>query len=68
MVATQGHEAGLVRPLDGVIHAIRKGITGDVAVCGAGRIETRLIGRFDDTSGTSCLQCIAVLTETASSG
>lgn len=67
MTMTHRHEAGLVRPLDGVIHAVRNTVEGPMAVCGAGRIETQLVGRFDESSRTSCLVCIRTLSETSTS-
>lgn len=68
MIEAHKYEAGLVRPLDGSKHAIRSGVDGPVAACGAGRIETRLVDSFDESSGTSCLKCMQVLNQAPTPG
>lgn len=49
------HETGLVD--DDVVHAVKKGINGNVAWCGAGRITKPLAGRFDSDGAQSCPAC-----------
>jgi len=59
------YEAGFVRPLDGLIHAIQQRLVHGVALCGAGRIDTRLVGRFDPDSTEACPNCVRDLSSEA---
>lgn len=51
------HEAGLVAD-DQTVHAARKGISGSVAVCGAGRITEIVPGRFNTDEPDACPNCV----------
>jgi hypothetical protein len=44
-----------------VRHAVKKTVAGPTALCGAGPIETRLLGNFDRTDDGACPQCAALL-------
>jgi hypothetical protein len=50
------HETGLVGD-DIAVHAVKKGINGNVALCGAGRISRPVAGRFDSDETQSCAAC-----------
>jgi hypothetical protein len=50
------HETGLVDG-DTAIHAVQKKITGNQALCGAGRISQPLAGRFDSDDEGACPAC-----------
>ena len=54
-------EAGFVRPLDGLVHVVKQKVSGNVALCGAGPIETKLVGRFDPQSPDACPSCTALV-------
>jgi hypothetical protein len=45
----------------GVVHAVRKSLNGMAAICGAGRIATQLVGRFDPASPDACRACVAAV-------
>jgi hypothetical protein len=55
------HEAGFVRPLDGFAHVLKRSVAGTVALCGAGPIETQLVGRFDPDAADACPVCSSML-------
>lgn len=55
------HETGLVDG-DSAVHAVKKGINGNVALCGAGRIGRPLAGRFDSDETQSCPACCEQVT------
>jgi hypothetical protein len=55
------HEAGFVRPLDGLVHAVARRLAGNIALCGAGRIETELVGRFDPEAADACPACASLV-------
>jgi hypothetical protein len=59
------HEAGFVRPLDGFVHVVKRRLTGNIALCGAGRIATELVGRFDPEAADACPSCSALVTTEA---
>jgi hypothetical protein len=50
------HSCGLVDG-DTSVHAVQRKITGDHAVCGAGRLTQPLAGRFDPDDRLSCPLC-----------
>ena len=50
------HETGLVTG-DSAVHAVQKRINGNVAMCGAGRIDQPLTGRFEPDDGKACAAC-----------
>jgi hypothetical protein len=50
------HQCGLVNG-DTSVHAVQKRITGDQAMCGAGRITQPLAGRFDPDDRLACPVC-----------
>jgi len=52
------HETGLV-DADSAVHAVKKGISGSAAWCGAGRITKPLAGRFNSDGADSCVACSA---------
>jgi hypothetical protein len=61
-----GYEQGAIAQLDTVSkpqtrHAIRKTMSGPTALCGAGRIEIRLLGNFDSSAQEACPQCAELL-------
>lgn len=62
-----GHEQGAVAATrapfepDQVRHAIKKTINGPAALCGAGRIEIRILGSFDSEADNVCPMCAEVL-------
>jgi hypothetical protein len=65
-----GYEQGATAQLDAapvarpqVRHAVKKTVSGPTALCGAGRIETRLLGSFDSTAENACPQCAELLAE-----
>jgi hypothetical protein len=51
------HESGLVAGEDGYVHAVQKKISGDAALCGAGRITQMIPGRFERDDERACPQC-----------
>jgi hypothetical protein len=55
------YEAGFVRPMDGLVHVVKKGFSARDALCGAGRIETQLVGRFDPDSADACPTCVGLI-------
>jgi hypothetical protein len=55
------YEAGFTRPLDGVVHVVMKKVNGSVALCGAGRIETQMVGRFDPEVADACPACTRLI-------
>lgn len=59
--AVRPHEAGFVRPLDGMVHVVKKRVGGNIALCGAGPITTQLVGRFDPESPDACPSCITLI-------
>jgi len=50
------HETGLVEG-DSAVHAVQKKISGNQALCGAGRITQPLAGRFDSDDLGACGAC-----------
>ena len=50
------HESGLVDG-DTAVHAVLKKISGNQALCGAGRISQPLAGRFDTDADGVCAAC-----------
>ena len=56
-VSATVHEAGRVAD-DGLLHAVQKKITGNVALCGAGRITQLVPGRFTVDGELSCASCV----------
>jgi hypothetical protein len=57
-----GYEQGATTELDAaarpqVRHAVKKTVSGPTALCGAGPIETRLLGKFDSTAESACPEC-----------
>lgn len=62
------HEQGALAPsraplaADQVRHAIKKTINGPSALCGAGRIEIRILGSFDTEADNVCPLCAEMLT------
>ena len=65
--ASSHYEAGCIRPIDGLVHAVRKKLSGDFALCGAGRVETHLVGGFDGDAEDACPSCLAALAGEAAS-
>jgi hypothetical protein len=59
--STRPHEAGFVRPLDGFAHVVKRSLGRNVALCGAGTIETQLVGRFDPDAGDACPVCSSMV-------
>ncbi|HZV24974.1 MAG TPA: hypothetical protein VFG00_01670 [Acidothermaceae bacterium] len=64
-----GYEQGATVQLDAaakpqVRHAVKKTVSGPTALCGAGPIETRLLGRFDGTDESACPECAQLLAAT----
>jgi hypothetical protein len=66
-----GYEQGATAQLDAarvarpqVRHAVKKTVSGPTALCGAGRIETRLLGSFDSSAENACPQCAELLAAT----
>ncbi len=62
-----GYEQGATAQLDPVArpqvrHAVKKTVAGPTALCGAGRIEIRLLGNFDTTAENACPHCVELLT------
>jgi hypothetical protein len=61
------HEQGVLAPtrapsaVDQVRHAIKKTISGPAALCGAGRIEIRILGAFDSEADNACRLCAEIL-------
>jgi hypothetical protein len=56
-----GYEQGATAQLDAVPvvrpqvrHAVKKTVSGPTALCGAGRIEIRLLGSFDRAAENVC--------------
>ncbi len=47
---------------EALLHAVRPGISGPSAVCGAGRITGRVPGRFDPGGDGVCPACAAQAT------
>lgn len=61
-----GYEQGATVQLDSaakphVRHAVKKTVSGPTALCGAGSIKTRLLGSFDTTDQSACLECAQLL-------
>jgi hypothetical protein len=61
-----GYEQGATAQLDQVArpqlrHAVKKTVSGPTALCGAGRIETRLLGNFDTNDESACPDCAQLL-------
>jgi hypothetical protein len=61
-----GYEQGATAELDAaarpqVRHAVKKTVSGPTALCGAGRIKTRLLGTFDSTAESACPECAELL-------
>ena len=61
-----GYEQGATAQLDATVptqvrHAVKKTVSGPTALCGAGPIETRLLGSFDSTAENACAQCAELL-------
>jgi hypothetical protein len=50
-------EAGSVAGGDKPVHAVRRRLTGAVALCGAGTIDKMLAGRFDPEAPHACPAC-----------
>jgi hypothetical protein len=50
-------EAGSIEPVDDLVHAVRRRLTGGTALCGAGLIVRPLPGRFDPDSPDACPAC-----------
>jgi hypothetical protein len=64
-----GYEQGATTQLDAaarpqVRHAVKKTVYGPTALCGAGRIETRLLGSFDSAAENACPECAELLAAT----
>jgi hypothetical protein len=64
-----GYEQGATAQLDPVArlqvrHAVKKTVAGPTALCGAGRIEIRLLGNFDRAAEDACQQCAHLLAST----
>ena len=50
-------EAGSIEPIDDLVHAVRRRLTGGTALCGAGLIS-RIVGdRFDPQETKACPAC-----------
>jgi len=47
-----------------VVHAVKKTINGPRAVCGAGRIDRMVAGRFDPADRQACDRCVGVVAPT----
>lgn len=45
-------------------HAVKKTMSGPTALCGAGRIEIRLLGNFDSAAEAACPHCARLLATT----
>jgi hypothetical protein len=61
-----GYEQGATAQLDSALqpqlrHAVKKTVSGPMALCGAGRIEIRLLGNFDSEAQDACPQCAGLL-------
>jgi hypothetical protein len=63
-----GYEQGATAQLDAaqvarpqVRHAVKKTVSGPTALCGAGRIEIRLLGNFDSSAENACPHCAELL-------
>lgn len=63
MAYEQGALAPTREPLafDEVRHAVKKTINGPAALCGAGRIEIRILGAFDSAADNVCPLCAEIL-------
>jgi hypothetical protein len=64
-----GYEQGATVQLDAaarpqVRHAVKKTVSGPIAMCGAGPIKTRLLGSFDSTDESACPDCAGLVTAT----
>lgn len=64
-----GYEQGATAQLDQLVrpqlrHAVKKTVSGPTALCGAGRIEIRLLGSFDGTAEQACPRCAELLAAT----
>jgi hypothetical protein len=57
------HGLGLVQPVDGVFHAVSSRFGRLTALCGAGRITTLVLGRFDPHDRHACEACRHKLAE-----
>ncbi len=60
----QGATAQLAAVKPQVRHAVKKTVSGPAALCGAGRIETRLLGSFDGSDENACPDCAQLLAGT----
>lgn len=58
---TTKHESGLVYG-DSAVHAVQKKISGNQALCGAGRISQPMAGRFDSDFDGACVACCEQVT------
>jgi len=47
-----------------VRHAVKKTVSGPIALCGAGPIKTRLLGNFDSSAENACPECAELLAAT----
>jgi hypothetical protein len=52
-------ESGSIEPIDDLVHAVRRRLTGGTALCGAGLIMRIVAGRFDPESQEACPACAA---------
>jgi len=52
-------EAGSIEPVDDLVHAVRRRLTGGTALCGAGVIVRSVAGRFDPDAPDACPACAA---------
>jgi hypothetical protein len=64
-----GYEQGATAQLDAAArpqarHAVKKTVSGPTALCGAGPIKTRLLGKFDTTDESACPDCAQLLAAT----
>lgn len=57
MMAATVLETGCVASGDGLVHAVRRRLSGATALCGAGSIERMLPGRFDPDAADACPAC-----------
>jgi hypothetical protein len=64
-----GYEQGATAQLDPIArpqlrHAVKKTVSGPTALCGAGRIEIRLLGNFESSAENACPECAKLLAGT----
>jgi hypothetical protein len=66
-----GYEQGATAQLDPTLvarpqvrHAVKKTVSGPIALCGAGRIEIRLLGTFDSAAESACPLCVQLMPAT----